>query len=323
VLSLVGVHAVRSVPEPATTPRPTPHNVRLTGNGPIDVINPGEGSNQVVAVNAFTGRRVVTSQHVVPMILGISWSPDGTQLAYATTSGVFVLTPATGVTRFLGACSSFCAPGVAWSPNGRDIAVSNGGHLLLWSADGGRSKPIATLPAADAEMPSWSPDSNRLVFVVVGPNRRWAIDVVNADGSHLTTLVGPLPDDWVLLSPAWSPDGSQIAYLEGSLLHCPGPSIPAGPCYPGFPWHSWSVMLIHPDGSNPTRLLAAGSTIGGNPGLGWSPDGTSLALNIPGPTSGVPFNGMYVMNRDGSDLRLLDHSWDYYAFGLPAWQPIP
>jgi Tol biopolymer transport system component len=329
VLSLAGLHAVRNVTEPATTPKPTPHIVRLTGNGPIDVIAGafGDARNEVVAVSTSTGK---STQTIGPgQTVAISWSPNGTQLAYATFRGVFVLTPATGVTRFLGACSA-CVAGIAWSPNGRYIAVANVHHLQLWSPDGGRTKTIATLPSGYPSWPSWSPDSNRLVFVVPGDHLDSGMHVVNADGSHLTTLIGPLPDR-ALESPSWSPDGSQIAYLEGAILRS-GPSGSAGtsglPCAPGFCRITYSVMLIHPDGSNPIRLRAAGGTADGDfvPGLGWSPDGTSLALLIPGPTTaGVltgtlpPGSGLYAMNRDGSDLRLLDRN----AWGPPAWQPIP
>jgi WD40-like Beta Propeller Repeat len=320
------------VAEPAGRPMPSPSVALYHGNGPIDVITgafdppPGGVDNEVVAVSTSTGK---STQTIGPgYIAAISWSPDGTQLAYIAARGVFVLTPATGVTRFLGACACSKIPvsGVAWSPNGRYIAVANLDQLQLWSPDGGRTKTIVTLPSGYAFSPSWSPDSNRLVFVALAAGQ-WGMDVVNADGSHLTTLVGPLPSDRMLDSPAWSPDGSQIAYLEGAPLHCGsrGSALTSGlPCYPGFPWTTYSVMLIHPDGSNLTRLHAAGSTSAPDfiPSLGWSPDGTSMALIIPGPTPAVVLTGpgLYVMNRDGSEIRRLDrNSWG----GPLAWQPIP
>ena len=56
------------------------------------------------------------------------------------------------------------------------------------------------------------------------------------------------------------------------------------------------------------------------PSLGWSPDGTRLVLVLP-PLPGGPTGdfGLFVMNADGSDLRLLSAG---YA-SSPAWQPVP
>lgn len=56
------------------------------------------------------------------------------------------------------------------------------------------------------------------------------------------------------------------------------------------------------------------------PSLGWSPDGDRLVLVLPPQPSGPNADfGLFVMNADGSKLRLLS---DGYAWS-PAWQPIP
>ena len=69
--------------------------------------------------------------------------------------------------------------------------------------------------------------------------------------------------------------------------------------------------------SHSARAVAACASA--YPSLGWSPDGTRLALVLP-PLRGGPSGdfGLFVMNADGSDLRLLSAGW---ASSL-AWQPV-
>jgi hypothetical protein len=108
------------------------------------------------------------------------------------------------------------------------------------------------------------------------------IYVVNLDGGAVTQLTsGPVFDDW----PAWSPDGSRIAFARG------GDTATAG------------IYIMNADGSGLQRV----SAIGGTPA--WSPDGTRIAF------SG---GGLHVMNADGSGVvRLSDTGGDY----APAWSP--
>jgi hypothetical protein len=78
------------------------------------------------------------------------------------------------------------------------------------------------------------------------------------------------------------------------------------------------VDVVAPDGSGRRELLPAGRCfcLGLWPGLTWSPDGTQLALVIPGPEG---HEGLYVADADGSHLRLVrDGAW-----GRPSWQPVP
>ena len=68
------------------------------------------------------------------------------------------------------------------------------------------------------------------------------------------------------------------------------------------------------DGSNQTELVEAGTCycIGFTPGLTWSPDGASMALNT-GSLDEQDY-GLYVMNADGTGLRLVAEG----ANGSPA-----
>jgi TolB protein len=61
-----------------------------------------------------------------------------------------------------------------------------------------------------AHNPSWSPDSRRIVF-----DDGYDIDVVNADGSGLRSLISTSARE---TDPAWSPDGRQIAFVRGGSI---------------------------------------------------------------------------------------------------------
>jgi dipeptidyl aminopeptidase/acylaminoacyl peptidase len=120
------------------------------------------------------------------------------------------------------------------------------------------------------------------------------IYVINSDGSGLARLTNSA--DLGKYYPAWSPDGSKIAFL--SLT---GPN-------------NYELKLMNADGSNQTTLTTVNPIYpsrGIDLGLSWSPDGGKIAFNSNW--------DIFTINIDGSNLVNLTNN--PVEEGEPAWSP--
>ena len=122
----------------------------------------------------------------------------------------------------------------------------------------------------------------------------WAtISVINVDGTGRTRLIDDEGQGWTYMSPAWSPDGSKIAF---------GSSRDGG----------WDIYVINADGSGLRRLTNHGAR---DDSPAWSPDGTKIAFTS---ARDGDFE-IHVMNVDGSGVRrVTDHP---AQDGDPSWSP--
>jgi len=121
----------------------------------------------------------------------------------------------------------------------------------------------------------------------------------NPDGTGLTKLPS-VPGD---TDPAWSPDGSKIAFVR-------------------FREGGAGIWVMNADGTGLRRITDGGPDVDGTDlGPAWSPDGSRIAFAREGrPAKAATGNAdIYVVNADGTDVvRLTDDPMMEYA---PTWSP--
>jgi dipeptidyl aminopeptidase/acylaminoacyl peptidase len=238
-----------------------------------------------------------------------AWSPDGSQLAVVTRwggrNGILVMQPDGSGQRLVTTDPADADP--AWSPDGSKIAFSNGANIYVASADGTKRTELTSNPDgfsygcgycygyATASHPTWSPDGKTIAYALYTDRTFDGVDTYGsgivavdvASGTQTTLLAGPDESDY---SPAWSPDGSSIAF-SGAWGGDAG------------------IYTMHPDGTHVTALTDSSL---GDVAPAWSPDATKIVF--------VRNQQIWVMPRDGTRAQQLTYSG---GGGLaPAWQPL-
>jgi CubicO group peptidase (beta-lactamase class C family) len=160
-------------------------------------------------------------------------------------------------------------------------------------ADGTGRAPVRDWPANGLPW-SWSADGSRIALGLSEPDLNGEIYTAKSDGTGLVRLTRDLAFDNL---PAWSPDGTRIAFVRG------GPAMS-------------DLYLVRPDGSALTQLT---DFDGFESAPTWSPDGRRIAF-VWGHTEARGFGEsapLWVIAADGSDpTELLDRD-----VGYPSWAP--
>lgn len=232
------------------------------------------GSNRSVLARAR-----FTVQH-------LSWSPDGSRLAYCDLdisdtdapapypSAIKVVDVAAGTqSRLTDFADKACQP--SWSPDGSRIAFEAGDttdtDIFVMDANGSNVQAVTNDDTARQFDPAWSSTGDTIAFVRPIPHpgdqgdKEAVIETVGVDGTGLTTLTEPVNAfDRI---PQWSPDGTKLLFFRSGA-------------------DGTHLAIVNADGSGDQMLTNAES---GH--AAWSPDSTKIAFSRGG--------NIFVIGADG------------------------
>jgi Tol biopolymer transport system component/DNA-binding winged helix-turn-helix (wHTH) protein len=192
-------------------------------------------------------------------------SPDGRQVAFrymgASHPGIYIAL--VGGEKPLQLTENEDDMDPAWSPDGRQIAFArvdpnHRKNLYVVPALGGLQRHIGTMRSAffhDCNTMSWSPDGKFLVFSEALENwGRVRLSLLSLSDLTSHPLTSPQNQEFDCY-PAFSPDGSSIAFASGPIGAVSG-----------------DLFVVKVDGGQPSRLTSNNS--GGPPA--WTEDGTEI-----------------------------------------------
>jgi Tol biopolymer transport system component len=221
---------------------------------------------------------------------------------------LFALDPSTGVERQI--THGYRDYGSDWSPDGTKIVYdsespSGSGDYGIWVVNADGSNPTKLID--DGSVPAWSPDGNEIAFARADPGTfvpagnnavgtGFSIYVMDADGTNVHRLTSAVHEDF---APAWSPDGTHIAFLRSGE----------------------GVFVMNADGTGQRQLTGPEIEVFGAPD--WSPDGATLVIAVNGTKGGAP-GGIMLVPADGSGGPTMvpgtEATYPNYVSN-PAWSP--
>jgi Tol biopolymer transport system component len=221
-----------------------------------------------------------------------AWSPDGTQLAFASARegsyDIYVMNAdGTGTTRLTSSNANDQGP--TWSPDGSRIAFSrsrDGGHVWVMNADGTGARRLTDDLAEEGE-PAWSPDGRWIAYThrASGSDAR-EIWVSRPDGTGRRSLTNLRVQSY---APAWAPDSRRLAFSANR---------------DSARYDIYTVGIDGKDVQRPVRSTEDAFE------PAWSPDGSEIAFSRDG--------AIVAVTLAGAERRLTDPDDNDSS---PAWNP--
>ena len=238
----------------------------------------------------------------------LSWSPDGTKIAFRSDGRVHVMnadgTGRVDLTKDWAVYWLSFDQSHSWSPDGTQIAFDYPpldradvlAEIYVTNVDGTGQSNLTS--GGYDHLPSWSPDGGKIAFT---SSRSGSEDiyVMNADGTDQVNLTNSVGRD---MSPSWSPDGEKIAFVSERDIY-----------------GNREIYVMNTDGTNQINLTnnSGGSwkksySYGYDGSPSWSPDGTKIAFV----SSRDGNREIYVMNVDSTGKI------EHLTRGIsPCWSP--
>lgn len=231
------------------------------------------------------------------------WSPDGQRLAFLSTrggsDGLYVMDASGRNVRHVPLPPArqpnwYRYP--VWMPDAQRIAVQrvggNATETLIVNVDD--PQQVERLPDAAHDSSSQMAFSARDGQMIFASARSGDSDIYILDAEGM--IAGQIErrgwDEW----PAWSPDGSRIAFQA----------------YLG---NNWEIMLVElsPTGAHTLTNLSQYRGLDVQPA--WSPDGSRIAFI----SARSMFRQVFVVDAAGGAVKRL--TFDEVDYGFPSWRP--